>query len=54
MLLRSAYVAFVAVLAMLSACKAAVPKGLDLALPFPLATIVLTKPKVQKDRRIRL
>jgi hypothetical protein len=46
MLLRSAYVAFAAMLAMLFACKAAMPKGLDLALSFLLATIVLTKPKV--------
>jgi hypothetical protein len=46
MLLRSAYAASVAVLAVLSACKAAAPKGLDLALPFPLATIVPTRPEV--------
>jgi hypothetical protein len=46
MLLRSAYAASVAVLAMLSAYEVAAPKGLDLALPFPLATIVPTRPKV--------
>jgi hypothetical protein len=51
MLLRSACIAFVTVLAMLFAYKAATPKGLDLALSFPLATIVLTRPKVYKDKK---
>jgi hypothetical protein len=54
MLLRSACAASVTMLAMLSAYEAAAPKGLDPALPFPLATIVPTRPEVQKDRRIRL
>jgi hypothetical protein len=33
------------------ASKAVVLKGLELALPLPLTTIVLTKPKVCKGRK---
>jgi hypothetical protein len=38
-------------LLLLSACKAVVLKGLELAFPLPLTTIVLTKPKVCKREK---
>ena len=48
MLLISACTAFATMLALLFAYKAAVPKSLNLALPFLLAAIVPTRPKVYK------
>jgi hypothetical protein len=50
-LLISAGIGFTVTLLLLSAYRAVVLKGLEPALPLPLTTIVLTRPKVRKGKK---